>query len=220
MTMALDSHIHLFRPGQDGDPRTLLMLHGTGGDEASFAGLGSVLAPAAAVLSVRGNVSEHGMNRFFRRRAEGVYDMADLALRTQALAAFVAAAIARYRIERDRLIAVGYSNGANILANLLFREPALLPSAVLMHPLIPFAPEDQPGLAGRRLLITAGERDPICPPAATRALYGYFERQRAAVELVFHPGGHELRDSEIAAARSFAARPAAPAREDQPSPSV
>jgi phospholipase/carboxylesterase len=203
--MALDSHIHLFRAGADGDPRTLLMLHGTGGDEASFAELAPVLAPGAALLSVRGNVSEHGMNRFFRRRAEGVYDMADLALRTQALGAFVEAAIRHYEIERERLIGVGYSNGANILANLLFEEPALLPAAVLMHPLIPFAPADQPGLAGRRILITAGERDPICPPAATRALLDYFERQGASAELVFHPGGHELRESELDAARSFVA---------------
>jgi phospholipase/carboxylesterase len=207
MTMVLDSHIHLFRPGKDGDPRTLLMLHGTGDDEASFAGLGPILAPGAAVLSVRGNVSENGLNRFFRRRAEGVYDMDDLAFRTAALGAFVEAAIRHYEIDRDRLIGVGYSNGANILANLLFQEPSLMPAAVLMHPLIPFAPADQPGV-----LITAGEHDPICPPAMTRALHGYFEGQGAAAELVFHPGGHELQEAELDAARRFvAARPAAPA---------
>jgi phospholipase/carboxylesterase len=212
MTMTLDSHIHLFRPGAAADPRTLLMLHGTGGDEASFAGLGAVLAPGAAVLSVRGNVSEHGMNRFFRRRAEGVYDMDDLAFRTRALGAFVEAAVQRYELDRDRLIGVGYSNGANILASLLFQEPSLVPAAVLMHPLIPFAPADQPGLAGRRVLITAGEHDPICPPALTRALQGYFERQGTAAELVFHPGGHELQEAELDAARRFvAAPPAAPA---------
>jgi phospholipase/carboxylesterase len=203
--MALDSHVHLFRPGKTGDPRTLLLLHGTGGDETSFAGLGPILAPGAAVLSVRGNVSEHGMNRFFRRRAEGVYDMADLALRTRVLGAFVEAAMTHYGIDRDRLIAVGYSNGANILACLLFSEPALVPAAVLMHPLIPFAPQDQPGLAGRRVLITAGERDPICPPAMTRALHDYFERQGAAAEVIFHPGGHELQEDELGAARSFVA---------------
>ena len=102
--MALDSHVHLFRPGEDGDPRTLLMLHGTGGDEASFAGLGFILAPGAAVLSVRGNVIEHGMNRFFRRLAEGVYDIEDLSFRTQALGLFVEAALEHYEIDRDRLI--------------------------------------------------------------------------------------------------------------------
>jgi phospholipase/carboxylesterase len=198
MTTALDSHIHLFRPGKPGDPRTLLMLRGTGGDEASFADLGPVLAPGAAVLSVRGNVDEHGVHRFFRRLAEVVYDMADLAFRTRALEAFVGAVIQDYKIDQCHLIGVGYSNGANILANLLFQNPLLLAAAVLMHPLIPFTPEDQPGLAGRRVLITAGERDPICPPAVTRALYDYFERHGTAVELVFHPGGHELQESELA----------------------
>jgi phospholipase/carboxylesterase len=205
MTTALDSYIHLFRPGKAGDPRTLLMLHGTGGDEVSFAGLGSILAPGAAVVSIRGDVDEHGMNRFFRRRAEGVYDMADLEFRTRALEGFVGAVIQKYKIEQDHLIGVGYSNGANILANLLFQSPLLLAAAVLMHPLIPFTPEDQPGLAGRRLLITAGERDPICPPAMTRALYDYFERQGTATQLVFHPGGHELQESEIGAVRKFVA---------------
>jgi phospholipase/carboxylesterase len=209
--MALDSHVHLFRPGEDGDPRTLLMLHGTGGDEASFAGLGFILAPGAAVLSVRGNVIEHGMNRFFRGLAEGVYDIEDLSFRTQALGLFVEAALEHYEIDRDCLIGVGYSNGANILANLLFHEPSLVPTAVLMHPLIPFAPADQPGLAGRRVLITAGERDPICPPAMTLALHGHFERQHAAAEVVFHSGGHELQETELKAARRFLATEAASA---------
>ncbi len=212
MSTAADSHVHLFSRGEEDAGRTLLMLHGTGGDEASFARLGAALAPGAAVLSVRGNVSEHGMSRFFRRLAEGVYDMADLALRTRALGEFVEAAIGRYAIDRERLIGVGYSNGANILASLLFQSPQLVPTAVLMHPLIPFEPADQPGLAGRRVLITAGERDPICPPALTRALHGYFERQRAAVQLIFHAGGHELQPGELEAARQLiAARPGAPA---------
>jgi phospholipase/carboxylesterase len=205
MTTALDSHMHLFRPGKAGDLRTLLMLHGTGGDEVSFAQLGPILAPGAAVVSVRGNVDEHGMSRFFRRVAEGVYDMADLAFRTRALEDFVGAVSQNYKINQDHLIGVGYSNGANILANLLFQDPLPLAAAVLMHPLIPFTPQDQPGLAGRRVLITAGERDPICPPAMTRALYDYFERQGTAVQLVFHSGGHELQESELGVVRRFVA---------------
>ena len=203
--MALDSYIHLFRPGKDGNSRSLLMLHGTGGDEASFAGLAPVLAPGAAVLSVRGNVSEHGMNRFFRRHAEGVYDMEDLAFRTRALNAFVKAALQHYEVDPDRLIAVGYSNGANILANLLFHEPSLVPTAVLMHPLIPFAPADRPGPSRPASADHRRRADPICPPAMTRALHGYFERQHAAAEVVFHSGGHEFQESELKAARQFVA---------------
>ena len=179
------------------------MLHGTGGDEVSFAGLGPILTPGAAVVSVRGNVDEHGMSRFFRRLAERVYDTADLAFRTRALEAFVRAVIQKYKIDQDHLIGVGYSNGANILANLLFQNPLLLTAAVLMPPPIPFTPEEQPGLAGRRVSITAGERDPICPPEMTRALYDYFERQGTVAQVVFHPGGHELQESELGVVHRF-----------------
>jgi phospholipase/carboxylesterase len=212
MTDLVETHVHLFKPSPTGDARTLLLLHGTGDDERSFSRIGAVLAPEAAVLSVRGNVRENGMNRFFRRRAEGVYDMADLARRTTELIAFVDAVVRQYGLDRTGLIGVGYSNGANILASMLFRDATVAPAAVLMHPLIPFAPPANPGLAGNRILITAGERDPICPPAVTRALYGYFERQGAAAKLVFHPGGHELQETELdAAGRFVAARHAAPA---------
>ncbi|HEX6142069.1 MAG TPA: alpha/beta hydrolase [Geminicoccaceae bacterium] len=200
---ALATHRHIHSPGRARDRRTLLMLHGTGDDETGFARLAPVIAPDAAVLSVRGNVSEHGMARFFRRHAEGVYDMADLARRTTELAGFVEAAVSHYRLDPDALIGVGYSNGANILASLLFTRPALVPRAVLMHPLIPFDPPAQPGLAGRSLLITGGERDPIAPAAATRALAGWFAAQGASVRTLLHPGGHELRPEELEAARGF-----------------
>ncbi len=172
MADLLETHVHLFKPSPKGDARALLLLHGTGDDERSFSRLGAVMAPEAAVLSVRGNVLENGMNRFFRRRAEGVYDMADLARRTTELIAFVDAAVRHYGLDRTGLIGVGYSNGANILASMLFRDATVAPAAVLMHPLIPFAPPANPGLAGNRILITAGERDPICPPALSRSLHG------------------------------------------------
>jgi len=202
-TNALTTHRHIHGPGRAGDRRTLLMLHGTGDDEAGFARLAPMIAPDAAVLSVRGNVSEHGMARFFRRHAEGVYDMEDLARRTAELAAFLEAAISHYRLDPDALIGVGYSNGANILASLLFTRPALIPRAVLMHPLIPFDPPAQPALAGRALLVTGGERDPIAPAAATRALADWFAGEGAEVRTLLHPGGHELRPEELAAVREF-----------------
>jgi phospholipase/carboxylesterase len=141
------------------------------------------------------------MSRFFRRLGEGVYDMADLELRTGQLAGFVEAARERWSVEE--LVGIGYSNGANILANLLFTRPELLPTAVLMHPLIPFEPPSQSGLAGARVLITAGERDPICPLLLPFALRDYLEAQGASVELALHPGGHELRPSELEAIRAF-----------------
>lgn len=205
MADPLDTHVHLFKPSLKADPRTLLLLHGTGDNEQSFSRLGALMAPEAAVLSVRGNARENGMNRFFRRRAEGVYDMEDLARRTAELIAFIDAAVRHYGLHRTGLIGIGYSNGANILASMLFRDASVAPAAVLMHPLIPFAPPANPRLAGNRVLITAGERDPVCPPALSRSLHSYFEQQKARSRLLFHPGGHELAPEEIESASAFVA---------------
>ena len=205
MADPLDTHVHLFKPSLKADPRTLLLLHGTGDNEQSFSRLGALMAPEAAVLSVRGNARENGMNRFFRRRAEGVYDMEDLARRTAELIAFIDAAVRHYGLHRTGLIGIGYSNGANILASMLFRDASVAPAAVLMHPLIPFAPPANPRLAGNRVLITAGERDPVCPPALSRSLHSYFEQQGARSRLLFHPGCHELAPEEIESASAFVA---------------
>jgi len=128
------------------------------------------------------------------------------------LIAFVDAAVRHYGLDRTGLIGVGYSNGANILASMLFGDATMAPAAVLMHPLIPFAPPANPGLTDNRILITAGERDPICPPALSRSLHEYFEQQGAQSRLLFHPGGHELVPEEIASAAAFIAEatPATP----------
>lgn len=181
----------------------LLTFHGTGGTERQFHDLGQRLMPGAHVVSPRGEVSEGGALRFFRRRAEGVYDMEDLAARTAAMAEFVAAEAAR--AQATRVAGLGYSNGANILASVLLTRPELLHEAVLLHPLIPFAPPPNPALAGRRVLITAGRRDPICPPELTQALADHLEGQGAAVTLLWHGGGHEVAPSEWEAAASFLA---------------
>ena len=178
-----------------------LTFHGTGGDEHQFFELAQMLLPHAHVLSLRGDVSEHGALRFFKRTGEGVYDMADLAIRTQRMMEFVAAH--RERTKASRVIGLGYSNGANILASVLFQKPDLFDDAVLMHPLIPWTPADQAGLKGKRLLITAGKRDPICPALQSEKLGQYFEHQGAISKLLWHDGGHELRQAEIDAARGF-----------------
>lgn len=179
----------------------LVLLHGTGGDENDLIDLGRQLAPHAHLVSPRGDVSEGGALRFFRRAAEGVYDMADLARATEKMAAFIEAKTAE--TGTSSVMALGYSNGANILASVLFARPELLARSVLMHPLIPFAPAAQPGLAGKQVLITAGRRDPIAPAAGTEALAAYFAAQGAAVETLWHEGGHELRQDELRAARNF-----------------
>ncbi|MEM9343849.1 MAG: alpha/beta hydrolase [Pseudomonadota bacterium] len=180
--------------GRPGAP-LLLTFHGTGGDEHQFHGLGQQILPEAHIRSPRGDVSEMGHARFFRRTGEGVYDMDDLAKRTAMMAAFIADEKAR--TGADRVLGLGYSNGANILASVALSQPDLVDDLVLLHPLIPWVPEPQPGLAGRRILITAGERDPICPPAQTQALVDYLTAQGALVETLWHPGGHEIAQAEI-----------------------
>lgn len=186
--------------GEAGGP-LLLTFHGTGGDERQFHGIGPQLLPGAHVVSPRGEVNEGGMLRFFRRTAEGVYDMEDLARRTEEMGDFVAVEAARTGARR--VVGLGYSNGANILASVLVARPELFTDAVLLHPLIPFTPPDTPGLRGRRVLITAGQRDPICPPQLTMRLSDWLEGQGAEVTLNWHGGGHEVAPSEWQAVRDF-----------------
>ena len=179
----------------------LIGFHGTGGNEDDFAGFARRLLPHAHLIAPRGDVSEGGALRFFKRAAEGVYDMADLARATAKMSAFIAGQVEA--LKPPMVAAVGYSNGANILASVMFEAPALIDRAVLMHPLIPFDPAPQPALAGRHLLITAGRRDPICPPASTERLAEYLAAQGAHVQTHWHEGGHEIRPDEIEIVRRF-----------------
>ena len=182
---------------------TLLLLHGTGGDAPSFARFGRGLDPGAGLLAVQGNVREGGMARYFRRTAEGVYDMDDLARRTDDLARFLKEAGGRLGFEVSDLIGIGYSNGANILANLLFHHPRSVARAALLHPLIPFEPPPQPGLAGKDVLITGGMRDPIAPAPMTRKLADALKAQGARPVLASSPGGHMIEGDEIATVRQW-----------------
>ncbi len=196
--MATDSYIHEARPGLPGAP-ILFLFHGTGGDEHQLLWLGRELLPQATIVSPRGDVSEMGAARFFRRTGEGVYDMDDLARATAKMTGFVRS----HAAGAGKVFGLGYSNGANILASTLFAAPDLFDAAVLMHPLIPFAPAIAGSVAGKRILVTAGRRDPICPPRLTSRLDAYLRDAGAAVTLEWHEGGHELRPNEVAAAKSF-----------------
>jgi phospholipase/carboxylesterase len=200
--MPSETYHHVQHTAAPGGP-LLFVFHGTGGDERQFFTLGRQMLPAAHLVSPRGDVAEMGAARFFRRQAEGQYDMADLARATAKMAAFVAGKIAE--LQPSRVLGLGYSNGANILSTVLFGHPSLFDAAVLMHPLIPFDPPAGGGMEGRRVLITAGRRDPICPPALTERLADFLSAQGAGVETVWHPGGHEIRDVELDAASAFLA---------------
>jgi len=201
--MSKDAYIHKLLPGNPGSP-LVFAFHGTGGDENQLIGFAGELVPGATVVSPRGDVSEMGATRFFRRTGEGVYDMDDLARATAKMAGFVKA-----HLEAEKpsaVYALGYSNGANILASVLFAAPDVFDATALMHPLIPFAPDVKGSLTGRRVLITAGRRDPICPPDITSRLDSYLRDAGADVRLEWHEGGHEVRPNEIEAAKQFFAK--------------
>jgi phospholipase/carboxylesterase len=200
--MSLNAYKFIERPAPAG-AALFFAFHGTGGTENQLFELAQNLAPAAHVIATRGDVSENGALRYFARKAEGVYDMEDLAVRTAAMAAFVSAH--KERSKASRVIGLGYSNGANILASVMFSAPELFDDAVLMHPLIPWEPADEPKLNGKRVLITAGKNDPVCPAPLSDRLNSYFEKQNAKTKLVWHDGGHELRQTEIDAAAAFLA---------------
>lgn len=180
--------------GTAGKP-LFLTLHGTGGNESLFHRFAEQLMPGAHVTSPRGDGSEHGALRYFRRTGEGIYDMDDLDRRRSAMADFIRAEIEA--TGDTRTVGLGYSNGANILAAVALDQPDLVDDLILMHPLIPWSPEAQPGLKGRRILITAGERDPICPAPMTQTLVDYLTGQGAEVTTRWHPGGHEIAQSEV-----------------------
>ena len=202
--MALESYHFAEKAGEAHAP-LVFTFHGTGGDEYQFLDLAEDLFPGSSIISPRGDVSEYGAARFFRRTGEGIYDMADLAARTASMAAFIAAH--KTRTGAQRVIGLGYSNGANILASVMFSHPDLFTDAVLMHPLIPFTPKDNAALAGKRVLITAGRMDPICPAPLTEKLAGYFRAQNADVSVHWHPGGHDIRESELHAIEEWKALP-------------
>ena len=199
--MTLNSYVYRETVAATAEAPLFLTFHGTGGDESQFHGFAKELWPGAGVLSLRGDVSENGALRYFRREAEGLYDMADLETRTGKMAGFIAAH--KKRLAPKRVIGLGYSNGANILAAVVFQHAGLFDDIVLMHPLIPWQPVDNSELSNVRVLITAGRQDPICPVSLTIALNDYFVRQGAKTTLDWHAGGHELRSSEQAAVAKF-----------------
>lgn len=185
----------------------VVALHGTGGDEHNLLPVARMIAPGAAVLSPRGNVLEQGVPRFFRRLAEGVFDEEDLARRTIELGDFLVAAAEHHGLDAERIVAVGYSNGANIAASLLLARPRALAGAVLLRPMVPFEPASVPDLRGRKILVSAGERDPIVPRPLTARLAQLLAAGGACVTTRWYPGGHELLQREIDdAAEWFATR--------------
>lgn len=195
--------VHIFRPAEKPSSPTLLLLHGTGGDENDLLSLGTKLWPGAALLGVRGKVLENGMPRFFRRYAEGIFDIEDLKLRTGELARFIDGAAERYGFSKRQLVAVGYSNGANIAASLILLDPHYLAAGVLFRPQLPFTPDIVRNFAELSIFIAAGARDGIVPRDQTEKLAAMLESGGADVSLFWHRGGHELGEDDIVAAKTW-----------------
>jgi predicted esterase len=190
-------------PAEAAPPFTLLLLHGTGGDEADLLPLAQAVAPGLSMLSPRGKVLEAGRPRFFRRLAEGVFDVEDVKLRAHELADFVQAASARYRFDAGRVVAFGYSNGANIAAAVLLLRPETLAGAVLLRPMVPIEPETPPDLAGKRVLLLSGILDPIVAPEQPQRLAQLLRNAGADVTLNWTDSGHQPGAEDLEAARHW-----------------
>jgi phospholipase/carboxylesterase len=193
--------IHDFVPGSSS--RTLLLLHGTGGNERDLIPLGHELDPNAALLSPRGKVLENGMPRFFRRLAERVFDLEDLKYRTNELADFVTAAAQHHGFATDQLVAVGYSNGANIVASMLLLRPEIMQTAILFRAMVPLVPDTLPNLSSVRVWIGAGDQDPIIPRSEAQRLVELLRRAGADVTIRFFNTGHGLTNEDLEAARHW-----------------
>ena len=199
----LQNFAHRFEPAIRVGTPTVLLLHGTGGNEDDLLPLGRMIAPGAALLSPRGNVLEHGMPRFFRRLSEGVFDQADVRARAVELADFIAAARERYGIAAP--IAVGYSNGANIAAALLYLRPEVLGGAVLLRAMTPLAADPEARLDGKPVLVLSGAMDPFAPAPNVARLVTALQGAGAVVTHRTLPAGHELSQADLTAARSWLA---------------
>ena len=193
--------IHEFVPGKS--DRTLLLLHGTGGTERDLIPLGQELDSNASLLSPRGKVLENGMPRFFRRLGEGVFDLEDLHKRTQELADFMIDASRHYKIDNKQIVAVGYSNGANIAASMLLLRPEVVRAAILFRAMVPLIPQKQPNLSSKSIFISEGDHDPIVSAAEAGRLAGLLRNAGANVTIRFLQSGHELTSEDVDLAREW-----------------
>jgi len=193
--------LHEFVRGKS--DRTLLLLHGSGGNQRDLIPLGREIDPDASLLSPRGKILENGMPRFFRRLAEGVFDLEDLKTRTNELADFVAAAVHHYKLAAEHIVGVGYSNGANIAASMLLLRPEIMHTAILFRAMVPLVPDKLPELSSVHVWIGAGDQDPIIPASETQRLVELLRRAGADVTIRFAEASHGLTNDDVEAAHDW-----------------
>ncbi len=197
---------HRFLPAEDKtSAETLLVLHGTGGDENDLIGIGQAIAPGAAILSPRGNVLENGAPRFFKHLAEGVFDPKEVRSRGEELASFIRAAISKYALNPERIFAMGYSNGANVASTVMLLDPELLRGAILFRPMLVLETDGSSDLSGRGVFISAGRMDPIVPLKNVARLVDLLEASHAEVTLKWQQAGHNLLPGEVREAANWLA---------------
>ena len=198
--------IHRFIPSSNGHRKeypTLLLLHGTGGNEDDLIQIGKMISPHSSLLSPRGKVLEHGMPRFFRRLAEGVFDIKDLKFRTSELAKFVHDSSIKYSFDLNKTVAIGFSNGANIAASLLLLEPPVIAGAALFRPMVPFIPDPLPDLSEKKVLILSGQYDPIVSKKQAEDLFSLLKSVGAKVEIQWQTSGHEITQNDVQIAKKW-----------------
>lgn len=198
--MSIESFIHIYNEPLMGNSTIFLLLHGTGGDENDLIQLAKMIDPQAGILSLRGNIDENGMNRFFERKAMGVLDEDSLKKETVKLNEFLDAAASEYNFKKEQLVVLGYSNGANIAASLLFHYKDTLYQGMLLHPMVPLRSVELPDLSKQRLFIGAGENDPICPIEETKELEKLLSDAGASITMYWGNNGHSLSQNELNAA--------------------
>ena len=197
------THVHVAPAAGSSDSRTILLLHGTGGNERDLLDIGATIAPGARLLGVRGQVLEGGMPRFFRRMAEGVFDEADIIRRSADLAVFVSDAASEYGFDATQVIALGFSNGANIAAAMMLLNPDVLAGGMLIRAMVPLVPAATPSLAGAQVIMIEGTMDPLIPRANAEQLAAMLRDAGAAVTVHWEPSGHGLTPTDVAVARSW-----------------
>lgn len=199
--LALDEFVYIYQEAKKENKPTFLLLHGTGGDEKDLIALAQVIDKEAGFLSLRGNINENGMNRFFKRKAMGIFDIDSLKEETEKLHKFLNAASEKYKFKRENLIGLGYSNGANIAASLIFHYHNALEKGILLHPMVPLRETELPNLTCKSFFIGAGKNDPICPAEETNELVDMLESAGASIEVFWGEAGHSLSKEELESAK-------------------